>query len=102
MRKIIQRHYLYIMARKPLYNSDTGQMMDKFLTMKEVAAYLRLSTQSVKRMIEDGRLAAHKIGPNSYRISELAVGELLTQTQSRTVVDGFAVALEDKKKEVVT
>jgi excisionase family DNA binding protein len=59
--------------------------MEKFLTMKEVAAYLRLSTQSVRRMIEDGRLAAHKIGRCSYRIPEDAVSALLSQTLSGAV-----------------
>jgi excisionase family DNA binding protein len=54
--------------------------MDKFITMKEVGAYLRLSTQSGKRMIEDGRVAAHKIGRCSYRIPEDAVDALLTNT----------------------
>ena len=51
-------------------------------------------------MIEDGRLAAHKIGPCSYRIPDMAVSAMLTQTLSRTVVDTVEGTLEDKKKEV--
>lgn len=54
--------------------------MTQFMTIKEVGEYLRLSTQSVKRMIEDGRLAAHKIGRCSYRIPGDAVKALLTKT----------------------
>ena len=47
--------------------------MGNFLTIKEVAEFLRLSKQSVKRLIENGRLAAHRIGRCSYRIPEDAV-----------------------------
>ncbi len=71
--------------------------MDKFLTMKEVGAYLRLSTQSVKRMIEDGRLAAHKIGRCSYRIPEDAVGALLSKTLSRATADPLKGTLKEKE-----
>lgn len=71
--------------------------MEKFLTMKEVAAYLRLSTQSVKRMIEDGRLSAHKIGRSSYRIPEGAVDALLTQTLSRATTGPLEETLKEKE-----
>ena len=36
--------------------------MDKLLTIKEVAKYLRVSERSVNRYIEAGRLKASKIG----------------------------------------
>ena len=74
--------------------------MDKFMTMKEVGAYLRLSTQSVKRLIEDGRLAAHKIGRCSYRIPESAVSALLTQTQAKAFINAFETVLEEQRKEI--
>lgn len=69
-----------------------------FLTMKEVAEYLRLSTQSVKRMIEDGRLSAHKIGRSSYRIPEGAVDALLSKTLSRATADPLEETLKEKKE----
>ncbi|KUK99051.1 MAG: excise: DNA binding domain, excisionase fami 8..55 [Parcubacteria bacterium 32_520] len=37
-------------------------MKDKFLTIKEVANYLRVSERSVLRYIEAGRLKAVKVG----------------------------------------
>ena len=37
-------------------------MKDKFLTIKEVAKYLRVSERSVLRYIEAGRLVAVKVG----------------------------------------
>jgi excisionase family DNA binding protein len=74
--------------------------MEKFMTIKEVGAYLRLSAQSVKRMIEDGRLGAHKIGRCSYRIPEGAVRALLTQTLAGAFVDAFEAALEERKEQV--
>ncbi|MCL4390225.1 MAG: helix-turn-helix domain-containing protein [Patescibacteria group bacterium] len=37
-------------------------MKDKFLTIKEVADYLRVSERSVLRYIEAGRLNAVKVG----------------------------------------
>ena len=75
--------------------------MEKFMTMKEVAAYLRLSTQSVKRMIEEGHLAAHRIGRCSYRISEDAVRALLSQTLSGAVGRALEVALKVKEEEMI-
>jgi excisionase family DNA binding protein len=76
-----------------------GKQVDKFLTIKEVAAHLRLSLQSVKRLIEDGRLAAHKIGRSSYRIPEGAVKALLTQSLTKVSVDAFESALKIEKEE---
>jgi excisionase family DNA binding protein len=37
-------------------------MSDKLLTVKEVAAYLRVSERSVLRYIEAGKLKASKVG----------------------------------------
>lgn len=71
------------------------------MTMKEVGAYLRLSTQSVKRMIEDGRLSAHRIGRCSYRIPEEAVRTLLTQTYFKAFADALKVALQEAKEETI-
>ena len=73
--------------------------MEKFMTMKEVGAYLRLSTQTVKRLIQRGRLTAHRIGPCSYRIPEDAVQALLTQTLAGALVDSFEAAVKDQNTE---
>lgn len=61
--------------------------MDEFMTIKEVGAYLRVSAQSVKRLIREGNLAAHRIGRCSYRIPGEAVKMLLAHTLASTLVD---------------
>ena len=76
----------------PEYQKDAT--MSEFLTIKEVGLFLRLSAQSVKRLIREGRLTAHRIGKCSYRIPEEAVKVLLTQTLARKVN-----ALEQTSKE---
>ena len=98
--KTIAAHYLYIMKKEIISQQQKGTIVETFMTMKEVGAYLRLSTQTVKRLIEDGRLAAHRIGRCSYRVPEDAVQALLTQTMTRDVVSAPVPALEQKKQEM--
>ena len=45
--------------------------MDKLLTIKEVARYLRVSERSVNRYIEAGRLRASRIGQWRIKQSDL-------------------------------
>ena len=45
--------------------------MDKLLTIKEVAKYLRVSERSVLRYIEAGRLRAFRIGQWRIKKSDL-------------------------------
>jgi excisionase family DNA binding protein len=71
--------------------------MDKFMTIREVAAHLRMSHQSVRRLILDGRLAAHKIGRCSYRVREDAIRVMLMQTLAKTSVNTSESALERKE-----
>jgi len=54
--------------------------MDKLLTIKEVAKYLRVSERSVNRYIESGRLKASKIG--QWRISQKDLEEFLNKTKN--------------------
>ena len=42
---------------------------DRLLTIKEVAEYLRVDPKTVRRRIDDGDLAAHKVG-RPWRIAE--------------------------------
>jgi len=51
--------------------------MDKLLTLKEVAKYLRVSERSVLRYIEAGKLKATKIG--YWRIKESDLGKFLKE-----------------------
>ena len=55
--------------------------MDKLLTIKEVAKYLRVSERSVNRYIESGRLKASKIG--QWRIKESNLEEFLNKYSNK-------------------
>jgi excisionase family DNA binding protein len=67
--------------------------MNEFMTIKQVGAHLKLSAQSIKRLIREGRLVAYRFGQCSYRISEEAVQALLTRTLAGPTVD----ALDEKE-----
>lgn len=56
--------------------------MDKLLTIKEVAKYLRVSERSVNRYIEAGRLRASKIG--QWRISQKDLEDFLNKNKNIT------------------
>jgi excisionase family DNA binding protein len=45
---------------------------DRFLTVPEVAARLRLSSETIRRMLRDGRMAGFRIGADNagWRVSE--------------------------------
>lgn len=53
---------------------------DKLLTIEEVAEILRVSTRSVTRYIESGKLKASKIGV--WRIKESDLQEFLDKTSN--------------------
>lgn len=54
---------------------------DKLLTIEEVAEILRVSTRSVTRYIESGRLRASKIGV--WRIKQSDLDVFLNETSNR-------------------
>lgn len=54
--------------------------IDKLFTIEEVAKILRVSTRSVTRYIETGKLKASKIGV--WRIKELDLNEFLERTSN--------------------
>ena len=54
--------------------------MDKLLTIKEVAKYLRVSERSVNRYIKAGRLRASRIG--QWRISQKDLENFLSKTKN--------------------
>ena len=54
--------------------------MDKLLTIKEVARYLRVSERSILRYIEDGRLRASRIG--QWRIKESDLEKFLKENSN--------------------
>ena len=54
--------------------------MEKLLTIKEVANYLRVSERSVNRYIEAGRLKASKIG--QWRIKKADLKKFLKENSN--------------------
>lgn len=53
-------------------------MTHEYLTVKQAADYLQISTQTVRRYITDGKLQASQIVPNGkIRIPKLCIDELL-------------------------
>ena len=54
--------------------------MDKLLTLKEAAKYLRVSERSVLRYIESGRLRASRIG--QWRIKESDLDKFLKENSN--------------------
>lgn len=55
-------------------------MIDKLLTIEEVAKILRVSTRTVNRYIESDRLKASKIG--QWRISQKDLEEFLNKNKN--------------------
>jgi len=56
-------------------------MVDKLFTIEEVAKILRVSTRSVARYIESGKLKASKIGV--WRIKESDIHLFLEETSNK-------------------
>jgi excisionase family DNA binding protein len=52
-----------------LTTNDIRDPSIALLTIDEVAAYLKMNTRTIHRMIKEGRLVAHKIG-HSWRIRQ--------------------------------
>lgn len=57
-----------------------GTNVDKLLTIEEAAEILRVSTRSIVRYIESGRLVASKIGV--WRIKESDLKDFLDKTSN--------------------
>ena len=51
-------------------------MKNELFTVKEVAEYLKTTRQQVRKMIQNGRLAAVMVG-REYRISLAAIAEFV-------------------------
>lgn len=62
---------------------STATATDRFLTVREAAAELRLTPDSVYRLIQQGRLRAFRVGDSGpLRIEPAAIEELLQPTSS--------------------
>jgi len=59
-----------------VYGIGKGQVSERLLTTKEVAAYLRVSRSTVWRWCQEQRLPAFKIG-REWRISQARLDRLI-------------------------
>jgi len=57
----------------------TDAVPGTFLTPQEVADILRVSAQTVRRLLRDGEMPHHKVG-GSYRVSQAQLDEYLART----------------------
>ena len=60
----------------------SNKQEDKLLTIEEVAEILRVSTRSVNRYIESGRLKASKLGV--WRIKQSDLDRFLEETSNQS------------------
>ncbi len=63
------------------------KLADRFVLPAEAARLLDLTPQRVKQLVDEGRLAAHRIGPRGVRLIERKSVEALAE-QRRAAVDG--------------
>ncbi len=59
-------------------SSPDSSLVDRFLTVGEVARHLRVSNMTVYRLVNSGQLAAVRVG-RGYRIREVDVRKYLEQ-----------------------
>lgn len=52
--------------------------MNEWLSQQQIAAEFGISDRTVRRMISDGRLPAHRIGPRLVRINRRDVHRAIT------------------------
>ncbi len=85
---------------------STATATDRLLTVREAAAALRLSPDSVYRLIQQGRLRAFRVGGGNgpLRIEPAAIDELLQPASSAARPDptlraGMRAALDAETEE---
>ncbi len=64
-----------------------GKLADRFMLPAEAARLLGLTPHRVKQLVDDGRLAAHRIGPRGVRLIERKAVEALSE-QRRQIAAG--------------
>jgi len=53
-------------------------MMEKLLTIREVAEILRVSRRTIERWVKQGKIKAVRIGPHTLRFTPSDVEDLIT------------------------
>ncbi|MCT1653667.1 helix-turn-helix domain-containing protein [Brachybacterium muris] len=55
---------------------------DPFLTIEEAADWIQVSTKTIRRWIEDGRILAHQLAPGTIRVKASTIENLARQTST--------------------
>jgi excisionase family DNA binding protein len=67
-----------------------GKLADRFVLPAEAAKLLGLTPQRVKQLVDEGRLAAHRIGPRGVRLIERKAVEALIKQRHQAATNGDA------------
>lgn len=63
------------MATRPSSQSAQAEILRRWATTRETAAYLHIGERTVRRMVADGHIVAHRIGRRLVRIDLNEVDE---------------------------
>ena len=73
------------MPATPLLPVPEGRMVTEYLTAKELARRLRLSTDTVRQMARDGKIPCLRISAKAIRFDPQAVAHALRQPRRKEV-----------------
>lgn len=76
--------------------TNQSSLDQEFLAPKDVAKYLKVSTETVKRLIRRGELEANKIG-SIWRITKTDVINFLERSRSKNILE--AEGMDGNKEE---
>jgi len=61
--------------------------MDKWLTLEQIAEYLQMSTSSIYKMAQAGKIPAYKVG-RQWRFKKEEIDQWVEKNKFRKVKDG--------------
>ena len=67
-----------------LYDKGVYVMTDELLTVAQAAQYLQVCEKTVRRLINNQKLTASKVGSRAWRIRKEAIDEYLTEHTNGT------------------
>jgi excisionase family DNA binding protein len=67
-------------------NKQRKFSMDKWVTLEQIADYLQISTSSIYKMVQAGRIPAYKVG-RQWRFKKQEIDEWVESNKSRRAQD---------------
>ena len=67
-------------------NKQRKFSMDKWVTLEQIADYLQISTSSIYKMVQAGRIPAYKVG-RQWRFKKQEIDEWVQRNKSRRAQD---------------